>query len=102
MFYCFQNEISLAGTQSFSIFRVGYLKKVRDGSGTGIPSGPDHLLDWVRLDVHIILWSGGRISMGMEDRKKEEVVDTRHSSRSPEAQWILFSFQYALGHNLLI
>ena len=44
MFYFFPNEILLPGTQSVSIFgsgRVGYLKKVRDGSGNGIPSDPD-------------------------------------------------------------
>ena len=44
MFYCFQNEILLPGTQSFSIFgsgQVGYMKKVQDGLGTRIPSGPD-------------------------------------------------------------
>ena len=38
----------LPGTQSFSIFglgRVGYLKKVRDGLGTSIPSGPDDDVD---------------------------------------------------------
>ena len=51
MFYCFQNEIQLPSTQSFSIFgsgRVWYLKKVQDGSGTGIPSDPG-------LDPHLDL-----------------------------------------------
>ena len=45
MFYCFPNEIQLPGTQSFSIFGrdgSGTWKKVRDGSGTGIPSDPGH------------------------------------------------------------
>ena len=43
MFYCFQNEIQLPSTQSFSIFgsgRVGYLKKSSGRVGYRDPVGP--------------------------------------------------------------
>ena len=62
MFYCFQNEILLPGTQSFSIFgsgRVGYLKKSSGRVGYRDPVRPwsfVHIAHKCTLHISLCRW----------------------------------------------